>query len=1024
MRGFYHEAIRLLTVYAAQKNEYREQMLTLFLENTKREDDPLTRLLVHIIETCGGRISCAIARMYTVFYKRSKGGSGVKTRQQSSTLDLQTNFVVSKLLETCVVFEIGVDYRGETSVQKQYRPDHLQFFMQLLDTLASDLSASARKQRDIYRLLFQKEIFNEEQIVTLIADTWFTQEEACSWNRVGIFETNGDGERDKIDVTKAKKAITEIDTEFLTRFGEKQQKQVSDHYSLAKHQELLAEFSAYWLGEDTDPAWKKPEKSKPVKNHPDWGLSGRKKLALFFYDHFLQIAAMLTRGNSPSIFELEQTLKRWVSTTTPDRVTSEKGSHEDLGKASELLLLNFLQDKPITKTQRDTISQHEAKSTTTSKSRLVDTGRSVIKFKGPVLKFLMATFLDSTEFRQKSQLRADQARQEKKGRPEATGGGDDVSGGDGQGDGEGSVSPRYGTGASADDGANEDSEAAQRESSSRAQRYEALLQFSVRIFTDIYANAKALQATFPTADDVSRTDASGLSPDSPCARAGRDLSPTQYRKRYRKLEVFSNYGDPSYLFDDLLPFLLTYCDVWLGNDEDDDDNADDSTGDTDGDGSINLAERRNLIDLFPGGRDSNGVATGVRGLFDRTDSEFAKALIGLYVEFDFSQSAFAPSRTKAKQQRADLAQLIRRLALGDPTQLATNASQTADSVYKSLVDSAKIALKKKEATESKKEQSASDKGSAKLNQEWKMYNDLLGTFGNDQIPDSDGGTVGFTEEGQHVIHPFKLILQEAMGYQIATEGEPLIPVSEEMAAAAAGASSSGGGDDSSGASGADSSAGGEAKKVRFGTTVARQIMSRMMIYLARESNLSTEADMDTETYLNQKRATLIMTELLKRKTWRGHFEDKRGSLDGEALDLHRFNCQRSLGFYFAGVEMLVHHLSMARDTEVMQYPRTMELIAATTEFGMRLLEGGNRETQDKVLDTVIAAQEGVHANSATAYFLNGACNLLRYLGQQLVSGIDDEDGSSGRFFRSMLRLLQELCDGNNERMQVMIHVYP
>ena len=121
------------------------------------------------------------------------------------------------------------------------------------------------------------------------------------------------------------------------------------------------------------------------------------------------------------------------------------------------------------------------------------------------------------------------------------------------------------------------------------------------------------------------------------------------------------------------------------------------------------------------------------------------------------------------------------------------------------IERVEVAMKKKKAIESKTEQSTSErlsdslKSSDKLNQEWKIFNDLLGTFGNDQVPDSDGGTVGFTEEGQHVIHPFKLILQEAMGYQIATEGEPLIPVSEEMAAAAAGASSSGGGTGAGGA---------------------------------------------------------------------------------------------------------------------------------------------------------------------------------------------------------------------------------
>ena len=64
---------------------------------------------------------------------------------------------------------------------------------------------------------------------------------------------------------------------------------------------------------------------------------------------------MLSRGNNPAVFELEKNLRRWIAATTTDRVTAKSNRHEDLAKSSEILLLNFLQDLPITNEQQQKV---------------------------------------------------------------------------------------------------------------------------------------------------------------------------------------------------------------------------------------------------------------------------------------------------------------------------------------------------------------------------------------------------------------------------------------------------------------------------------------------------------------------------------------------------------------------------------------------------------------------------------------------------------------------------------------------
>ena len=90
--------------------------------------------------------------------------------------------------------------------------------------------------------------------------------------------------------------------------------------------------------------------------------------------------------------------------------------------------------------------------------------------------------------------------------------------------------------------------------------------------------------------------------------------------------------------------------------------------------------------------------------------------------------------------------------------------------------------------------------------------------------------------------------------------------------------------------------------------------------------LELRSDMDFSTYLNQKRAILILTELLKRKTWKTHFRTRRLSIDAMPVS------DRSV--FRAGVECS-YITSQWRKTRVVHHPRTMELIAATSDFGVR-----------------------------------------------------------------------------------------
>ena len=115
----------------------------------------------------------------------------------------------------------------------------------------------------------------------------------------------------------------------------------------------------------------------------------------------------------------------------------------------------------------------------------------------------------------------------------------------------------------------------------------------------------------------------------------------------------------------------------------------------DGDGIVTTAERRKLIDLFPGSRDSSNKASGVRALFDNSTKDskaFIEALKGLLSEFDFTGAAFAPTKAIADEHRQNLEHLIRRLALGDPTALVKEQQQEIlDKEYKALVNRAQMA---------------------------------------------------------------------------------------------------------------------------------------------------------------------------------------------------------------------------------------------------------------------------------------------------------------------------------------------
>jgi hypothetical protein len=969
LKEYIVESLLFLELYIDIHKDNQAEIRDLVLEAT--ESDPksdLSLFFLYAIDEMG--LGPEVSKFYSSLFRGNK--------KASASLKLRRNIVLVRLLETAAV-ELP-DQPITQSSMVNYCPRHLSFFVDLLMTVGTDAAASLTHQLAIYKIIFPDK--KQQEIM-----------------------------RKKAEKEKGKEYI----------------KPISVHYKCAAHVACLHEFAKYSekleaertkLRDDNitreNPAYglRLQEVDKEWYESSDSSIIGWRRKQLLFYDRILDLAGNLVRGSSPTVQKIEQDVQKWLG----------DGIKEDASK----VLWDFVN---------------------------LDVAFNIMAFKGPALTFLKEAFLDTSEFRERLQQLRDRHNMTKALLGQQQPDEDDE---DGDRDAVGKDETDNTPTPEEDELTMEE----QEEEDVLQEKFTKLMQdFAEQVcnFTnDIgegYSFCKQeVDKNNNTSKNSTANRENGSAANNESATLVNTVSKTEggqppgteekAKKKTRHLlgktmsqkpgfTQMHRDGEAVYVFSYIIPFMRRYFSIMTSGDDDDEGNTDaagqDEAQEDDEEGHNADEDHKrwlsklpvNLRATFTPGLKSTDPMTAFghhEGIVERRkkrkekviNEDFCLAILKLHKMKikDFIGWKTGPARARYAANVERLVEEIPGINDKDvPAEIVTFLTTANKNTKKANTNKADktnghTTTAKQSATEGAGQLDVWETDAKQLTAKWDTFVHILGSFdrdldagGQDDDDEMETAVETMTLEESQLVDVLRITAESAMGERVITDtGGNTVQTFEQG----------------------------------FNKAEAVAIFKRLTTYLSIDSQLEDDSELDQTVFFNQFQATNILAELLRTQTWDRDYKlqiEDYSKLENE-VDSDSAGrveqMQELLGIQVPGVELVVHHLSVAYDEAVLSYPLKLELLAVTANFANLLLNNCSRLVQNKVLDSVIKANM---KGSVEQYFLSGLCSLLDHHVSQFISSMDGDDitfderavltGSTTQ----ILILLQALCDGQNKAMQ-------
>jgi hypothetical protein len=1010
LKEYVTESLLLLELYVDINKDNQAEIRDFVLEATG--SDPKSHLSLFFMYAIDKMaLGPQISRFYSSLFRSNRKAAG--------SLKLRRNIVLVRLLETVAV-ESHTHLTSESTIIN-YCPRHLSFFIDLLLTVATDAAASLTHQLAIYKIVFP----------------------------------------DKKQQDLLKKKATKEDKEYI--------EPISTHYKCAEHTQLLGEFAAYSVELEAERT--KLQSEEINRDHPDYGnrlcsvnkdwyeswdssIIGYKRKQLLFYDRILDLAGNLVRGSSPAVQKIEQEVQKWLG--------KSEGIQADKEDASTVLWKFVNMDVSFN------IMAFKGPALTFLKEAYLDTSDfrerlQQLRDKHNMTKAMLGAQPDENgedndgegggkgepdnvpELEDDDGLRVEEIEEtdELQGKfvtlmqdfaEQMCNFANDF--------GEGYVVCKQET-----DKENNTKKVKKSDENAGATSKKGAAKKGISTTKNVVREVALKQSGGGqfVGDELVGSIYKKLNEDQPSG--AETSSGKEKKKRYLLGKTMSEKpgftqmhrdGEAVYVFSYVIPFMLKYFGIMTLGEDEDESNADaggqDEAHDDEEEG-LNTDEDHkrwlrhlplNLRSTF--NPSSSAWVKGKPSAFDHHENidkrretrqdpkhmcpftkkkkpiseDFCHAVLKLHKMkiTDFVGWKTAPVR---KQYAANVQKLVEAIPGINDEDDQRQSNMEVKSFLKTANAFAKGKGGDKIGIANEQEQLTLadwEKDPKQLTVKWDAFVHILGSFDRDLVQselddDEEMETTAetMTLEESQLVDVLRITAESAMGERVITDtGGNTVQTFEQG----------------------------------FNRAEAVAIFNRLTTYLSIDSQLEEDSELDQGVFFNQSQATNILGELLRTQTWDRDYNldiDGYSKLENE-LDSGSAGrveqIQELLGIKVPGVELVVHHLSMAHDEAVLSYPLKLELLSTTTKFANLLLNNCSRLVQNKVLESVTRANT---MGKVEQHFLSGLCGLLDHHVSQFIGSMDsdettfDERAILTSSTTQILILLQALCDGQNKAMQ-------